>query len=62
MHAVLEKNKDGSIRIIKIQLSNGDVFKISEDIENHIEITKAYSDLNESINIHPRYSNQVCVS
>ena len=62
MYAEIKKKENGSIRKIKIQMDNGDIFTICEDIEKFIEITKEYSDKGERLNINPRMGNQITIN
>jgi len=61
MYGIIKEKDDGSIKKITIQMDNGDVFHIEEDIENHIVISKDYSSDCERLNTHPRYANQITV-
>ena len=62
MYGSVEKNKDGSIKRIKIQMDNSDIFTIEQDIEGFLEITKQFSVKSETLNINPRYTNQITVN
>lgn len=62
MFAVIKNKEDGSVRKIKIQMDNGDIFTICEDVEKFIEITKEYSDNGERLNINPRMGNQITIN
>ena len=43
---------------IRIQLNNGDAFDIEEDVQGFLEINK----IEGSINVKPRYSNEVTIN
>ena len=49
-------------RFLEIEMSNGDILRMREDVEGFLEITKESSeDGNGRIAINPRMSNQICL-
>lgn len=49
-------------RSLEIEMKNGDIFFIREDVEGFMEITKEYSEKGERLSINPRQSNQITIS
>lgn len=59
MFADIKEKPDGSVRKIKIQMDNGAVFFLDEDVEKNIKITKEYGSDNGALMIMPSMSNQI---
>lgn len=43
---------------IRVQLNNGDAFDIEEDTQGYLEINK----IDGSINVKPRYGNEITIN